>query len=201
MGGTHVVLIRGINIGRAKRVAMADLRTMLEGLGYRDVRTLLNSGNLVLTSDQQEPERIAAQVEQAMLNQLGISARAISLTRAAFTTVVEENRLPPVAADPTRLIVAFCRDTDRLTLLKPLRRQAWGTNALAIGGTAAYVWCAKGILASELLATVVRTLGETTTTRNWATVTKIHDVLRRSVAEAKDERRRPTRGIWTPPVK
>ena len=43
----HIALIRGINVGRAKRVAMADLRALVEGLGYRDVRTLLNSGNVV----------------------------------------------------------------------------------------------------------------------------------------------------------
>ncbi len=49
MARRHVALIRGINVGRAKRVAMADLRALVEGLGYRDVRTLLNSGNVVFT--------------------------------------------------------------------------------------------------------------------------------------------------------
>jgi uncharacterized protein (DUF1697 family) len=50
MSATHVALLRGINVGKAKRVAMADLRALLEELGYADVRTLLNSGNVVFTA-------------------------------------------------------------------------------------------------------------------------------------------------------
>jgi uncharacterized protein (DUF1697 family) len=177
VGGMHVALIRGINIGRAKRVAMSDLRSLLEALGHRDVRTLLNSGNAVFTSRRRKPEEIAGQIERAMLGEMGIPTRVVLLTRSEFATVVEENPLPAVASDPTRVIVAFCRDTDRLEQLAPLKRKDWGTNALAIGSRAAYVWCANGILASELLNAVGRTLGESMTTRNWATVTKIHAAL------------------------
>ena len=50
MAASHVALLRGINVGTAKRVAMADLRGVMTGLGYSDVRTLLNSGNLVFTA-------------------------------------------------------------------------------------------------------------------------------------------------------
>jgi uncharacterized protein (DUF1697 family) len=171
-----VALIRGINVGRAKRVAMADLRSLLEALGHRDVRTLLNSGNAVFTSRRRKPGEIAGQIERAMLGQMGIPTRVVLLTRSEFATVVEENPLPAVASNPTRLIVAFCRDTGRLEQLEPLKRKDWGTNALAIGSIAAYVWCAN-MLASELLNAVGRTLGESMTTRNWATVTKIHSAL------------------------
>ena len=61
MTDRRVALLRGINVGRAKRISMGDLRALFTGLGYGDVRTLLNSGNVVFTvarknaGDQAEP--------------------------------------------------------------------------------------------------------------------------------------------------
>lgn len=66
LGGRHVALIRGINVGRAKRVAMADLRALVEDLGYGDVRTLLNSGNVVFTSARRPPAKAAARIEEGL---------------------------------------------------------------------------------------------------------------------------------------
>jgi uncharacterized protein (DUF1697 family) len=112
-----------------------------------------------------------------MAERLGVSARVTVLTAAAFATVVEENRLGAVAKDPARFLVAFCSDADRLKQLEPLTRQDWKPDALAVGSVAAYLWCASGILESRLAEAVGRVLGESTTTRNWTTVTKIHAVL------------------------
>jgi uncharacterized protein (DUF1697 family) len=177
MANRHVALIRGINVGRAKRVAMADLRGLLAELGYREVQTLLNSGNLVFSGGREKPARMGKRIEAAMAERLGVSARVTVLTAAAFATVVEENRLGAVAKDPARFLVAFCSDADRLKQLEPLTRQDWKPDALAVGSVAAYLWCSSGILDSRLAEAVGRVLGESTTTRNWTTVTKIHAVL------------------------
>ena len=173
----YVALIRGINVGRAKRVAMADLRGLVAGLGYRDVQTLLNSGNVVFTAGREKPDRIARRVEQTIVERLGVSAAVTVLTSAAFSAAVEENTLAAVAEDPARLLVAFCGDAGRLTELEPLTRQEWKPEALALGSVAAYLWCPAGILASRLADAVGRVLCESMTTRNWRTVTKIHAVL------------------------
>lgn len=177
MAGRHVALIRGINVGRAKRVAMADLRGLLADLGYREVQTLLNSGNLVFSAGHEKPSRIGERIEVAMRERLGVSAPVTVLTAAAFSTVVEENRLCEVAKDPARFLVAFCNDAGRLKQLERLTRQPWSPEALAVGSVAAYLWCSSGILESRLAEAVGRVLGESTTTRNWTTVTKIHAVL------------------------
>jgi len=177
VAGRHVALIRGINVGRAKRVAMADLRGLLADLGYREVQTLLNSGNLVFSAGHEKPSRIGERIEVAMRERLGVSAPVTVLTAAAFSTVVEENRLGEVAKDPARFLVAFCNDAGRLKQLERLTRQAWSPEALAVGSVAAYLWCSSGILESRLAEAVGRVLGESTTTRNWTTVTKIHAVL------------------------
>jgi uncharacterized protein (DUF1697 family) len=173
----YVALIRGINVGRAKRVAMAELRALLARLGYVDVRTILNSGNLVFSGTRQQPMRIGKRIEDAMSERFGVSGRVTVLTASEFARVVEENALAEVATDPSRLLVAFCSDAGRLKQLEALKRQEWAPEAVASGSLAAYVWCAEGILASRLLGAVGRALGESTTTRNWSTVGRIQAVL------------------------
>jgi uncharacterized protein (DUF1697 family) len=71
VSGTHVALLRGINVGKAKRVGMADLRALVEGLGYRDVRTLLNSGNVVFAVPKSARGEPAARIETAIARSSG----------------------------------------------------------------------------------------------------------------------------------
>jgi uncharacterized protein (DUF1697 family) len=170
----HVALLRGVNIGTAKRVAMADLRAMLEDLGFANVRTLLNSGNVVFDGGRAAPGRLAAAIEEAMVTKLGVSARVFVLTASDLEAVVRENALGRMARDPSRLAVAFYSGpTDRSRLL-PLARRQWKPEALALGSRAAYMWCPGGFLKSRLPAEVGAVLKDATTSRNWATVQKLH---------------------------
>jgi uncharacterized protein (DUF1697 family) len=174
VAGRQVALIRGINVGRAKRVAMAELRTLVENLGYRDVRTLLNSGNVVFTSSRATPRDTAARMEKALAEGLGVSARITVLTAAELAAAVAENPLLEVANDPSRLLVAVLSNPADRSKLEPLVEQDWKAEVLAIGTRVAYLWCAEGILASQLAAAVGRALGDAVTTRNWATLMKLH---------------------------
>lgn len=175
MAVRRVALIRGINVGTAKRVAMADLRALLESLGCRDVRTLLNSGNAVFTP----PSRpvTAAALEKAMNDRLGVSARVAMLTGAELEEVAKANPLAEVADNPSRLLVAFALDSTTLATLKPLVRQNWHPERLAVGARAAYLWCPDGISASRLPEAVGQALHDGVTMRNWATVQKIRALL------------------------
>jgi uncharacterized protein (DUF1697 family) len=175
MPPTHIALIRGINVGKAKRVAMADLKAAVEGLGYRDVRTLLNSGNVVFTS-RAEPAAAAARIATALVEHTGVAARVTVLTADELAAAVAENPLLPVA-DPTRLLVAvFNAPADR-SRVEPLSKQDWGPERLAVGVRVAYLWCPDGLLASRLPEAVGRALGDAVTTRNWATVLKLHALV------------------------
>lgn len=172
--GRQVALIRGINVGRAKRVAMADLRALVADFGYGDVRTLLNSGNVIYTAPHTAPADAAVRIEEALVTRLGVSARVTVLTAAELTTVVTDNPLREVADDPSRLLVTVLNDPADRTRLEPLARQDWTPEILAIGARVVYLWCPAGVLASRLPDTVGRVLGDAATTRNWATVTKLH---------------------------
>src|SRR5438046_8701817 len=100
----QVALIRGINVGRAKRVAMADLRALVEGLGYRDVATLLNSGNVVFTVPAGMKGTPSSRIEQAIAVRLGVSARVTVVTALELAAIVAESPFVDVD-DPSRLLV------------------------------------------------------------------------------------------------
>ncbi len=168
----HVALIRGINVGRAKRIAMADLRALVEDLGYRNVRTLLNSGNVVFSDPRTAARDRAAHLERSIAAKLGVSARVTVLSAAELAVAVRENSVR--FADPSRMLVAFFNDPSHRKRLAPLQREDWSPESLAIGKRVAYLWCRDGILESRLLTTVGKLLGDAVTTRNWTTVTKLN---------------------------
>jgi uncharacterized protein (DUF1697 family) len=171
---TCVALLRGVNVGRAKRLAMADLRELVERLGHTNVRTLLNSGNVVFDARCANAGKIARSVEMAIVNRFGFTATVVVLTAADLAAIVLENPLQSGATDPSRYLVAFVSSTTDLAKAKSLLAESWTPDALAIGQRAAYLWCAKGIIASGLLQAFNRATGGIATTRNWATVLKLH---------------------------
>ena len=171
--GTHVALIRGINVGHAKRVAMADLRALVEELGYGQVRTLLNSGNVVLSAAGETPSDAAARIEAALAARLGVPARVTVLSAEELAVAIAENPLLEVADNPSRLMVAVLADPADRAKLEPLLAQDWAPEALAIGTRVAYLWCPQGVIASRLVPAVSRALGDAVTTRNWATMTRL----------------------------
>jgi len=171
--GRQVALLRGINVGRAKRVAMADLRAVVEGLGYRDVRTLLNSGNVTFTVPGTDRADAAPRIEAAITKRLGVLTRVTVLTAAELAAAIDENPLLAVATNPSRLLVTVLTVPADRSRLAPLARQDWAPEALAIGRRVAYLWTPEGILVSQLAAAVNRVLGDAATSRNWATMLKL----------------------------
>lgn len=174
---TWVGLLRGINVGKAKRVAMADLRRLVEEAGYTDVRTLLNSGNVVFRGPRAEAARVAARLETAIEAMVGFHAHVVVLDAAELDTVVRQHTLTQ-ADNPSRLLVAFVQDATRLRALDALVGRDWSPEALAVGARAAYVWSPAGVLDSAAFEAMGRALGTSVTTRNWATVQKLHAMTR-----------------------
>jgi len=174
MSGTHIALLRGINVGKAKRVAMADLRAVVEGLGYGDVRTLLNSGNIVFTVPQGTRGDPRARIERAIADDLGVASRVTVLTAAEMSIVVAENPLLKVARDPSRHLIAVLGDPKHRARLLPLDRLKWAPEAMAVGKRVAYLWCPQGSIDSKAALSVAKALGDGVTTRNWATILKLH---------------------------
>jgi uncharacterized protein (DUF1697 family) len=171
--GIQIALIRGINVGPAKRVAMADFRTHLEEAGFTTVRTLLNSGNVVFDSPDTNTTTSAQRIEAVLLNQMGVSARTIVLSAAEIVDIIHENPLIDTVSDPSRLLVAvFSQASDRQRI-SPLTQKDWAPEALAVGLRACYLWCPDGVIASRLSTEINKVLGHQVTSRNWTTMQKL----------------------------
>jgi uncharacterized protein (DUF1697 family) len=169
-----IALIRGINVGRARRISMSDLRELFAGLGHRNVRTLLNSGNVLFQSPRPSVRKLARAVEDAISAKRDFSTSVIVLTAAQLAKIVHDNPLLHLANDPARHLVAFAADPDLLVPLRALLKESWSPEAIAISSRAAYLWCASGILDGKLSRAFARNAGDKVTTRNWATVLKLH---------------------------
>jgi len=171
---THcIALLRGINVGRAKRIPMAELRALIEGLGFSEVRTLLNSGNVVFQTARPSVGKIAASIAAAIENEFGFTVPVVVLTARELNAIVAENVLHQGTVDPSKLLVAFVASRSTLARAKPLLAESWAPDAISIGSKAAYLWCANGVIQSKLAQAFSRATGEGATTRNWATVLKL----------------------------
>jgi uncharacterized protein (DUF1697 family) len=171
----YVAFLRGINVGRANRVAMADLRLLVAGLGGTGVQTLLNSGNILFDAPGTDAAALSARIEQALDGRLHVSTPVIVLRAAQLAAVMDENPLLGIATDPTRLLVSLRMRPADPRPLQPLLQQDWSPEALAPGAHATYLWCPEGVIKSRLVQALTRQPGDRlTTTRNWATVLKLH---------------------------
>ncbi len=168
-----IALLRGINVGRAKRIAMADLRGLFVGLGHKKVRTLLNSGNVLFQCARPNTGKLALSIQNAIADTCGFPVPVTVVTATDLAAIIRENTLLPVAADPAKHLVAFVTHPRSLVPLRSLLKDSWTPDALAIGSQAAYLWCAAGVIDSKLSQMFARRAGETVTTRNWATVLKL----------------------------
>lgn len=173
----HIALFRGINVGKAKRIAMAELKVLFEDLGYTGVRTLLNSGNVVFDAGRGTPASHAKRIATAVEDRIGVSTNTLVLPARALEAAIDGNPFGDRADDPSRLLVGFYLDDDRAPF--EALAEAHPGEPFAVGDDACYVWCPDGILDSA----VASALGgakfrDRVTARNWATVLKLQAMAR-----------------------
>jgi uncharacterized protein (DUF1697 family) len=169
----HVVLLRGINLGSRNRVSMPQLRKVLTEAGFEDVRTYLQSGNVVLTS-KASPARVARTCEQHIADAVGLDVDVVVRTRDELAKVVRRDPLGKVATDPKRYQVSFLSEKLDPAVVRKLREAAVEPEQLVVSGREIYAWHPAGVARSKLWAQLAgRGLGVTATSRNWTTVTSL----------------------------
>ena len=167
----YVALLRGINVGTGKRIAMADLRAAFESLGFTNVRTLLQSGNVVFDS---ESEPVVELVETFIAKATGVSPRVLLLSDASFRAIVDANPLREVSVDHSKAVVTFLEampasvDRPAAADLEP--------EILEVGKNALYQWLPDGTLATKIKPAFYKPLG-LYTARNLRTVDKLVAML------------------------
>lgn len=174
----YVALLRGVNLGPNKRVAMSDLRDLLSSLGHTDVRTYLQSGNAVFTSDRDDPEELAREIERGLAREVGHEVAVLIRTGKQLAKVVDGNPFSDVATDPSRLHVSFLLGEPDLKLLRAVDPSEYEPDRFAVGDGVIYLWYPNGMQGTTMNDRFWRglKLGVQTTTRNWNTVTKLRSM-------------------------
>lgn len=174
----HIALLRGINVGKNKRIAMAALRELLSELGYGDVKTLLQSGNAVFTS-RARPAALQRQIEKAIASRFGFDVSVMVRTARELETIVQANPIPGAVHDGARFFVLFLSEEPAAAKLRGIDPAAFEPEELSVAGREIYVWCRSGVLESKLLPVLGdKRLEVRTTARNWNTVTKLYALTR-----------------------
>jgi uncharacterized protein (DUF1697 family) len=180
---SHVALLRGINVGGRNKVAMADLRAVVTSLGYGDVATYIQSGNVVFTAGGTDSAVLAAAIEEAIGQALDIRPRVVVVSREELAQVIRNNPYPAetnpksvhvvfLGGDPAAGMVDVLAGAQRQAALKGSRDTA------QFAGRALFLHTPDGFGRSELAALLAKAGGPTSargagTARNWATVTKL----------------------------
>jgi uncharacterized protein (DUF1697 family) len=168
-----VVLLRGINLGSRNRISMPKLREALEDAGYDDVRTYLQSGNVVLTSAA-SAKQVGRDCERLVADRFGLEIAVVARTRKELAEVVRRNPLARVAKDPKRYQVSFLEKKPTSQIVRELEEVATGQEEVVSIGREIYAWHPAGVARSKLWARLAgNNLGVTATARNWTTVTKL----------------------------
>jgi len=164
-----VALLRGVNIGASKRIAMVDLRRIVEALGHTDVETYLQSGNVVFSTGRKRTSSLGEALREAIARETGLDVPVLVRTADELAAVVERNPYP--VDDPTRVVVAFLGDEIELGELALGDLSAYLPDELTIEGREIYVSVPNGQGRSKLMEALTKGRPPTTlTVRNWRTV-------------------------------
>jgi len=157
-----IALLRGVNVGGHRKLPMAQLRTLVEGAGYGNVRTYIQSGN------------VARSLEALILAETGIDTTVTLRSRDQLAAVIAAHPFVDRAEDPKHLHVSFCvgdLDDSGLRAADPAR---WAPDEVATGTAELYLHCPRGMGRSKLTPKLIeRLVGGSATTRNWRTVNKL----------------------------
>ncbi|MGE3807719.1 MAG: DUF1697 domain-containing protein [Gemmataceae bacterium] len=168
-----VVLLRGVNVGKGNRVPMAGFKALLEGLGYTDVSTVLNSGNAVFTSASRSQRKHEASIAVALRETMAVEAPVIVKSAADWSAVLNAVPFEPSESEQSKYLVAFAADEAALTGIAPLQDLAQAPERFIVTRAAAFLYCPAGVLQSRVGKALLGKAGERVTTRNWATVLKL----------------------------
>ncbi len=173
---TFVSMLRGINVGGQKRLRMENLREIYEGLGFKNVRTYVQSGNVVFESGEHDPSALVSRIEAQIQQACGFTTEVFIRQSSELQTILEGN--PFIAErneDPSKLHVTFFYRAPSEIVPSKLTPPDSIADELALTEMAVYLFCPNGYGKTKLSNSFFeRKLGIPVTTRNWNTVNALY---------------------------
>jgi uncharacterized protein (DUF1697 family) len=173
----YVSMLRAVNVGGSSRIKMDALQRVYESLGLADVRTLLQSGNVVFRSNLTDRPRLVKRIMQELERQLGLQIDVILRTLAEVASIVERGPVLSQRADPSKLLVMFLSAVPnaaaQAALLKWHKTKEM-PEMLELRGPEIYLYYPDGVGRSKLTNAVIENKLDTSgTARNWNTLVKL----------------------------
>ncbi|MFI7383892.1 DUF1697 domain-containing protein [Streptomyces sp. NPDC049813] len=169
----YAALLRGINVGGHKKVPMARLRPLVEGLGLTDVRTYLQSGNVTFAADHGDETSLARDVEAAIAGEFGFPVDVLVRTHAYLAAVRDACPFPAAELEAKQLHVTYFSEPVPAERFAAVDAAAFAPEEFRLGDRALYLYAPSGLGTSKLAVQLGRpalTKGVVATSRNWNTV-------------------------------
>jgi uncharacterized protein (DUF1697 family) len=175
---TYIALLRGINVGAHKRIMMEALQQTMRELGFENVKTYIQSGNIVFDAPTTDAARLANKIEKKLLSDFGFPVPVIVRTPAELQQIIQSNLfLKEPGIDSSKLHVAFLWRPPEKTVLKSLDTIAAGCDRFSGGSKEIYLHCPNGYSETNFSNSALeKALSVQATTRNWKTVTKLFEM-------------------------
>jgi uncharacterized protein (DUF1697 family) len=172
---TYTSMLRGINVGGQKKVHMAELKSLYESLGFANVETYVQSGNVVFDSEEKDTEKLAKSIEGQIEKTFGFVVPVLVRSADDFRRVIENH--PFKDEEPVRILVTFLYQHPEQSKLDDLSRYEDKVDKFAIGEQEIFLFCPGGYGRTKLSNTFFETkLGVVATTRNWKTVNTLYQM-------------------------
>ena len=174
---TYAALLRGINVGGNKRIAMADLRALVEGLGHTSVKTHLQSGNVVFEAPKRSDSTLADAIESAIAAELGMEVSVMVRRAEELAAVVKAGPYGKRTSDHKRIHVAFLSEKPKAAAVENFGVEEFAPDEMTVIGREAHLLYPDGYARTKLTNAVVeKRLGVRATTRNWRTVAALAEL-------------------------
>jgi uncharacterized protein (DUF1697 family) len=172
----YVSMLRGINVGAHKRIKMEQLRTSFATLGFEQVKTYIQSGNVIFKTTKLSPELLSRKIEERILSNFGFPVSVVSRTAAEMANAIESNPfLKKRGIDQDKLHIMFLSDAPTALALTKLAALTAAPDQSRCLGKEIYLYLPNGAGKSSLMrSSLDRVLSVVTTTRNWRTVNTLH---------------------------
>ena len=180
---TCASLFRGINVGGHQSVRMDELKGLHESLGFKDVVTYIQSGNVVFSSDDADMAQLPRHIEDGFAQKFGFHVQVMVRTAAEFREIIENNPFQDQPArEPKWVVVLFLETRPDRTALEDLQKAYIGPEEFYLTGQELYIYYANGIGRSKLtLSLLEKKLKTYGTARNWNTILQLQKMIQRQV--------------------
>ena len=173
---TYIALFRGINVGGKNSLPMKELVALLEGLGARNVKTYIQSGNAIFQSTEKDTPHLSQEIGTEIMKRRSFDPCVLVLRLDEIEKAIAENPFPEAETDPSTLHLGFLACTPENPDLKKLESLKKESERFHLRGSVFYLHAPEGVGRSRLAASSEKLLGVPMTNRNWRTVCKIREM-------------------------